>query len=82
MFVTGHPDSLYPALTPLVDETHSGEDVAVYSSGPWSQLLSGVFEQSLIPTTLMYASCIGPSLTACNHYNFRQPKLVHHSSNN
>ncbi|XP_073970961.1 alkaline phosphatase 1 isoform X3 [Rhodnius prolixus] len=78
----GHPDSLYPALTPLVDETHSGEDVAVYSSGPWSQLLSGVFEQSLIPTTLMYASCIGPSLTACNHYNFRQPKLVHHSSNN
>ncbi|XP_014242299.1 alkaline phosphatase [Cimex lectularius] len=40
-------------------ETHSGEDVPVYASGPWAHLLTGSFEQTLIPTVMAYASCIG-----------------------
>jgi len=34
------------ALVPLYAETHSGEDVAIYASGPWASLVSGVHEQN------------------------------------
>jgi len=37
-----------PTLVPLGGETHGGEDVAVYASGPGSSLLDGVIEQHVI----------------------------------
>ncbi|GAC31954.1 alkaline phosphatase [Paraglaciecola polaris] len=36
------------ALIPLSSETHSGEDVALHASGPGSQLVQGVIEQSVV----------------------------------
>lgn len=36
------------ALVPLSSETHSGEDVAVFASGPGAHLVNGNYEQSLI----------------------------------
>ena len=36
------------ALIPLSSETHSGEDVALHASGPGSQLVQGVVEQSVV----------------------------------
>ncbi len=36
------------ALVPLDSETHGGEDVAIYASGPGAHLLSGVIEQHVI----------------------------------
>lgn len=36
------------ALIPLSSETHSGEDVALHATGPGSQLVQGVIEQSVI----------------------------------
>src|SRR5690606_32008157 len=36
------------ALVPMPMETHGGEDVAIYASGPWSHLFSGVHEQNYI----------------------------------
>ncbi|ABM05093.1 Alkaline phosphatase [Psychromonas ingrahamii 37] len=36
------------ALVPLSSETHSGEDVAVFASGPGAHLVSGNYEQSLL----------------------------------
>jgi len=39
-----HPESLIP----LEDETHSGEDVAVYATGPGAELVRGVMEQNVI----------------------------------
>ncbi|AUH35157.1 alkaline phosphatase [Paracoccus tegillarcae] len=42
------PDYLQQALLPMPSETHSGEDVAVMSTGPWSHLFRGVIEQNLI----------------------------------
>lgn len=50
----------YPAAIPMNIETHGGDDVAIYSRGPWSHLFSGVMEQSTIPYILGYAACIGP----------------------
>jgi len=37
-----------PTLVPLGSETHGGEDVAVYASGPGASLLDGVIEQHVI----------------------------------
>lgn len=43
-----HHDHRQEALIPLNAETHSGEDVAIYSIGPWSHLLNGTIEQNVI----------------------------------
>ena len=41
---------------PLGSETHGGEDVVVYATGPMSHLLSGVHEQNYIYQVMRYAS--------------------------
>lgn len=50
----------------LEDETHAGEDVPVYSRGPSSHLLSGVFEQNYIAHVIGYSACIGPARAYCS----------------
>lgn len=45
---------------PLKYETHGGEDVFIFSKGPYSHLLTGVNFQNYIPHLMAYASCIGP----------------------
>ncbi|KAL0838594.1 hypothetical protein ABMA28_016686 [Loxostege sticticalis] len=55
----------YPSLVPTARETHGGEDVAVFASGPWSHIFSGNYEQNYIPHAIAYAACIGPGLTSC-----------------
>jgi alkaline phosphatase len=44
------------ALIPLSAETHSGEDVAIYASGPGAALISGSNEQNLIFHVMNYAA--------------------------
>jgi alkaline phosphatase len=53
-------DFRQPATVPLEDETHSGEDVAVFAEGPWAHLFTGVYEQNYIAHGLLYATCLGP----------------------
>lgn len=63
----------FPALVPRISETHGGDDVAVYASGPWSHLFSGNYEQNYIPIAEAYAASIGPSSegqTTLNQPNF------------
>lgn len=55
-----------PSTVPLGYETHGGDDVAVYASGPWSHLFTGTFEQNAIPEILAFAACIGTGKTVCN----------------
>lgn len=43
-------------LVPLADETHGGEDVAIYAIGPGADLVRGVMEQSVIFHVMMEAS--------------------------
>ncbi|EDW82973.1 uncharacterized protein Dwil_GK22608 [Drosophila willistoni] len=45
----------------LKDETHGGEDVAVFAHGPGSNLVRGVFEQNYLAYVVSYAGCIGPA---------------------
>nr|UYX71625.1 membrane-bound alkaline phosphatase [Culex quinquefasciatus] len=58
-------DFRFPATLPVESETHGGEDVGVYASGPWSHLFTGTYEQNTIPHIMAYAACIGDGLKAC-----------------
>lgn len=42
------------------DEPHGGDDVGIFTRGPFGHLLSGVVEQNYIPHVCSYAACIGP----------------------
>lgn len=43
---TGAPDFRQQSLVPLYSETHGGEDVAAFASGPSANLVSGTMEQN------------------------------------
>lgn len=53
-------------MVPLESETHAGDDVAIFSSGPWAHLFTGTIQQSNIPHFIAYASCLKPNYSACN----------------
>jgi alkaline phosphatase len=52
---TTSPGFHQEATVPLGSETHSGEDVGVYASGPGAHLVSGTYEQSQIFHVMEYA---------------------------
>lgn len=56
----------FPTQYPLAMETHGGEDVGVYASGPHAHLFTGVYEQNFIPHAIKYIACLGDELTACS----------------
>lgn len=58
-----NPKHRYPATIPLDSETHAGEDVGIYASGPESYLFVGNYEQSYIPMLMAHAAQIGPFAT-------------------
>lgn len=63
-------DYQQPVLVPLTRETHGGEDVAVYASGPMAHLVRGVIEQNVLAHFIDYAACLGDStdrLSRCAH---------------
>uniref|UniRef100_A0A1B6K132 alkaline phosphatase n=1 Tax=Homalodisca liturata TaxID=320908 RepID=A0A1B6K132_9HEMI len=62
----------YPALVPMLAATHGGDDVAVFSQGPWAHLLVGSFEENYIPIVMAYAAQIGPCGTEA-HSSYLHP---------
>ncbi|XP_034476799.1 membrane-bound alkaline phosphatase [Drosophila innubila] len=57
---TEHPLYVHPSMVPLDAETHGGDDVAVFASGPYAQYFSGNYEQTNIPAMMARAAGIGP----------------------
>ncbi|XP_051163905.1 alkaline phosphatase 4-like [Leptopilina boulardi] len=54
----------------LKDETHGGEDVALYAIGPYSHLFRGTFEQNYIAHAVAYAACFKDWPSHCDEaYN-------------
>ncbi|XP_025084420.1 alkaline phosphatase-like [Pomacea canaliculata] len=47
------------AAVPLSSETHAGEDVPIYASGPMGHLFHATHEQHYIAHVIAYASCVG-----------------------
>lgn len=64
------------SAVPLYSETHSGEDIPIYASGPLSHLFTGTHEQNYIPHVMAYASCVGRNKDHC------KSKVVLSGSNN
>jgi alkaline phosphatase len=54
--ITEHPNYLQEATVPLGSETHAGEDVAIYATGPGANLFHGVQEQNVIFHVMLEAS--------------------------
>lgn len=52
-------------LVPLPSESHSGEDVVIYASGPFAHLFHGVHEQNYIAHVIRYAACLGDGKQVC-----------------
>lgn len=59
-------DYLQQATVPRSSETHGGEDVAVYASGPGAHLMRGVVEQSYVFHVLDYAAGLNERAAATN----------------
>ncbi|MFC2953130.1 alkaline phosphatase [Marinicaulis aureus] len=53
-------DYLQPSLVPTGSETHGGQDVTIYASGPDAYLFSGVVEQNYIFHVMMDALRLDP----------------------
>jgi len=53
--MTTNPDYAQETAVPLVDETHSAEDVSVFATGPNAQLIHGTFEQNVIYHVIAHA---------------------------
>jgi len=53
---TSDPDYLQESTMPLKDETHSGEDVAVYARGPGAEGVHGSLEQNVLFHLLVQAN--------------------------
>uniref|UniRef100_A0A182IV49 alkaline phosphatase n=1 Tax=Anopheles atroparvus TaxID=41427 RepID=A0A182IV49_ANOAO len=54
-----NPTQQYMAMVPMDAETHGGDDVAIWVSGPMSHLFRGVYEQNTIPYIIAYVAKIG-----------------------
>lgn len=50
----------YYAGIPSKYETHGGDDVFIFSKGPYAHFLTGVNFQNYIPHVMAYAACMGP----------------------
>nr|XP_022910110.1 alkaline phosphatase-like [Onthophagus taurus] len=59
-------DAMFPAMAPLDSETHGGDDVAIFATGPWAHLFTGSVEQNYIPHAMAFAACVGNGHTMCS----------------
>uniref|UniRef100_A0A2K6R687 Alkaline phosphatase n=1 Tax=Rhinopithecus roxellana TaxID=61622 RepID=A0A2K6R687_RHIRO len=62
---SGSPEYRQQSAVPLDEETHAGEDVAVFARGPQAHLVHGVQEQSFVAHVMAFAACLEP-YTACD----------------
>ncbi|MBN3315746.1 PPBT protein, partial [Atractosteus spatula] len=53
------------SAVPLIEETHSGEDVPVFARGPWAHLFRGTNEDTFIAHAMAYAACLGRYASRC-----------------
>ncbi|XP_039250569.2 alkaline phosphatase-like [Styela clava] len=50
---------------PLGSESHGGEDVGIFATGPMAHLFHGVHEQNYIAHVMRYAACLGENQDHC-----------------
>jgi len=62
-------DFTQPALIPKELETHGGDDVGIFATGPQAHLFQGVYEQNYIAHVMGYAACIGSGQKFCDNHS-------------
>ncbi|XP_054712961.1 alkaline phosphatase, tissue-nonspecific isozyme-like [Uloborus diversus] len=70
---TGSRSFFQDVAIPLPDETHGGEDVPIYATGPMAHLFRGVVEQNYVAHVMAYAACIGRNKEHCQRVGERLP---------
>lgn len=61
---------------PLKSETHGGEDVQIFASGPMAHMFTGVHEQTFIAHGMAYAACIGSRTQHCADRKQNNPASI------
>jgi alkaline phosphatase len=69
---TTAPDYRQQALVPAQSETHGGEDVAIYATGPWAHLFQGTVDQNYIFHVMNHAGRIEQRAAAATSRAKRQ----------
>ncbi|XP_071641872.1 alkaline phosphatase 4-like [Temnothorax longispinosus] len=64
----------------LSSETHAGEDVGVYATGPYSHLFRGTFEQNYIAHVVAYAACLKDWRSHCDSVVTFTTSTWHHET--
>ena len=77
----GNINYTFPAMLPLEQETHGGDDVAIFADGPWAHLFTGVVEQNVIPHLIAFASCVGNGTTVCDQELGRKESVEYNIDN-
>uniref|UniRef100_A0A4W3GU41 Alkaline phosphatase n=1 Tax=Callorhinchus milii TaxID=7868 RepID=A0A4W3GU41_CALMI len=67
---------LAQSAVPLKQETHGGEDVAIFAKGPMAHLFHGVHEQNYIAHVMAYAACIGQNKEHCSSSTWPRPSAA------
>lgn len=73
-------DRVYQSAFPLSSETHGGEDVQIFASGPMSHLFTGTHEQTFIAHGMAYAACIGENKDHCTNQKIDDPSSSNHNT--
>ena len=63
---THHKDYRQQSAIPMDFETHGGEEVPIYASGPMAHLFHKTHEQNYIAHVMAYASCVGDNTAHCD----------------
>ena len=63
---THHKDYRQQSAIPMDFETHGGEEVPIYASGPMAHLFHKTHEQNYIAHVMAYASCVGDNTGHCD----------------
>lgn len=58
-------DFQFPTTVKKSSESHGGDDVAVFASGPYAHLFSGTYEQNVLPLLMAMSSCVGAYSDLC-----------------
>jgi len=66
------PTFIQPSGVPLDSETHGGDDVGIWATGPMSHLFHKTHEQSYIGHVMSHAGCIGPHADAVRCQRLRR----------
>lgn len=80
LFFLGSKNFFQDVAIHLSDETHGGEDVPIYATGPMAHLFRGVLEQNYVAHVMAYASCIGRNKEHCQRIGERLPLVSEKNS--